>query len=131
MSQTAVKNRLGNGLDVDRVEWNGKNDSGWRATDYKVIIKKDEVKTTYGETGIVVADASKDQEEWVVNYGVIVSKGDAAFTRGVMLNAWENGPEIGDRVMIANYVGQRFTSSVDGKTYFIVNDKDIIGVEDK
>lgn len=120
-----MKSRTGAGLSIVDVEFNG-NTSGWTATDYNVIVMKDEVKETYGDSGIFISDASRDQEEWVVTTGIVVEMGDAAFTRGASLNKWENAPQVGDRVMLASYRGQKFIGD-DDRRYFMVTDKDIIG----
>jgi len=122
-----MKDRTSKGLNVVEVDFQG-NTSGWEAYDYKVIIKRDEVKETYGDSGIVIAEATRDTEEWTVTKGVIVSLGHQAFTDGRgkdgELVYWDNRPEVGQRVMIKEYAGQKFIGE-DGEKYLIVNDKEV------
>lgn len=112
-----MKDRSASGLQTKQVSFIG-NTSGWEAYDYKVIIKRDSVEKTYGDAGIVLADDVVDREEWTVTKGVIVSIGSKAFSD------WPEAPTEGQRVMIQEYVGQRFIGDDDEK-YLIVNDKEI------
>lgn len=112
-----MQSRTASGLQTKEVEFQG-NTSGWDAYDYKVIVKRDAVENTYGESGIVIADDVIDREEWTVTKGVIVSIGSKAFSD------WPERPNEGQRVMIQEYVGQRFIGE-DGEKYLIVNDKEI------
>ncbi len=121
-----MKDRSAKGLEVVPVTVT-ENTSGWHALDYKVIVKKDEVKETYGESGLVLVADVRETEEWTVDTGVVVSVGEFAFTQG-MVNGrpkhWESRPGIGQRVMIQNYAGQRFIGA-DGEKYLILTDKEI------
>ncbi len=110
-------NRTASGLQTKEVAFIG-NTSGWEAYDYKVIIKRDSVDETYGDSGIVISADVRDREEWTVTKGVIVSIGSKAFSD------WPVAPNEGQRVMIQEYVGQRFIGE-DGEKYLIVNDKEI------
>lgn len=125
-----MKDRSKRGLTITDAEFDG-NKSGWQALDYKVIIKKDKVEeVTSG--GIYVPTEAKDQEEWNVQTGVIVSHGELAFTDGRRasgeLISWAIKPKPGDRVVTKEFAGLRFIGD-DGEPYMIFNDKEIAGVK--
>lgn len=121
-------NRSSRGLSVEEVEFEG-NTSGFEAYDYKVFVLKDKVKDTT-DGGIVIARDLADQEEWTVVTGVLVSAGHLAFTEGRDSNGeliyWDRRPQVGDRVMVQEFAGQKFKGK-DEKFYLIFNDKQIIG----
>jgi len=125
-----MKDRSKRGLTITDAEFDG-NKSGWQALDYKVIIKKDKVEeVTSG--GIYVPTEAKDQEEWNVQTGVIVSHGELAFTDGRRANgeliSWAIKPKHGERVVTKEFAGLRFVGD-DGEPYMIFNDKEIAGVK--
>jgi co-chaperonin GroES (HSP10) len=128
--RNSMQNRSSKGFAVRNIEYEG-NHSGWEAVDYKVIIQKDEVQeTTAG--GIIIAEEYREQEWWNVFTGILVSKGELAFTEGRdrdgRLLRWENEPKVGDRVMLRERAGIQFTGE-DGKQYALYQDKDIGGIK--
>lgn len=125
-----MKDRSKRGLTVTDAEFDG-NKSGWQALDYKVFVKKDKVEeVTAG--GIFVPTEAKDQEEWNVQTGVIVSVGALAFTDGRRadgeLYKWDVKPKPGDRVITKEFAGLRFVGD-DGDPYMVFNDKEIAGIK--
>ena len=121
-----MKDRTSKGLTTSEAKFE-KNECGWEAVDYKVIVRKDKVEeTTAG--GIVLPGDVKEQEWWNVFTGVLVSKGHLAFTEGRNrageVVRWEREPQIGQRVMLREHAGIRFEGD-DGEEYAMYNDKDI------
>ena len=126
----ALKDRSKRGLSLTEARFEG-NTSGWQALDYKVIVKKDRVEEkTVG--GIYVPTDAKNQEEWNVQTGVIVSCGALAFTDGRRANGelyeWPIKPKAGDRVITKEFAGLRFVGD-DGEAYMVFNDKEIAGIK--
>ncbi len=125
-----MKERGKRGLTVTDAQFEG-NQSGYVAVDYKVFVKKDKVEeTTSG--GIIVPDDARNQEEWNVQTGVIVSCGELAFTDGRRgdgeLHQWSVKPKVGDRVITKEFAGLRFIGD-DGEAYMVFTDKDIAGIK--
>jgi co-chaperonin GroES (HSP10) len=125
-----MKDRSARGLTLSDAEFDG-NKSGWQALDYKVFVKKDKVEEKT-EGGIIVPEDTKNQEEWNVQTGVIVSTGDLAFTDGRRadgeLYQWSVKPKAGDRVITKEFAGLRFVGD-DGDPYMVFNDKEIAGIK--
>jgi co-chaperonin GroES (HSP10) len=99
---------------------NPENKSGFRATGHRILLVPEEVEeVTQG--GIVLVQKTVHAES----------------QRAVICTVLEIGPdawadkstdycEVGDRVLIGQYVGKFHESPVDGKTYRFVADLDII-----
>jgi co-chaperonin GroES (HSP10) len=125
-----MKDRSKRGLTVSDAQFEG-NQSGWAAVDYKVFVKKDRVEEVT-EGGIIVPDDARNQEEWNVQTGVIVSCGELAFTDGRRgdgeLHQWSVKPKVGDRVITKEFAGLRFVGD-DGEAYMVFTDKDIAGIK--
>jgi len=125
-----MKDRSKRGLTVSDAQFEG-NQSGWVAVDYKVFVKKDRVEEVT-EGGIIVPDDARNQEEWNVQTGVIVSCGELAFTDGRRgdgeLHQWTVKPKVGDRVITKEFAGLRFVGD-DGEAYMVFTDKDIAGIK--
>jgi len=125
-----MKDRSARGLTLSDAEFDG-NMSGVQAVDYKVIVKKDKVEERT-EGGIIVPEEAKNQEEWNVQTGVVVSHGDLAFTDGRLsdhtLIDWNPKPKVGDRVITKEFAGLRFVGD-DGDAYMVFADKDIAGIK--
>jgi chaperonin GroES len=125
-----MQDRSKRGLTLTEVEFKG-NESGWQALDYKVIVKKDKVEEkTAG--GIIVPEDAKNQEEWNVQTGIIVSMGELAFTDGRFSDGDTikhlQRPKPGNRVITKEFAGLRFIGD-DGEPYMVFNDKEIAGVK--
>jgi len=130
--------RSKSGYEVAKALWDGINHSGFQAVDFKIFVRKDEVKETTTEAGIILSGESVQREKWNVDTGVIVSCGDQAFRTNLVVQKgagrppepiyWEPRPKPGDRVQVREHTGMSFKGK-DGKEYFVFTDKDIIGVE--
>ncbi len=125
-----MKDRSARGLSLSDAEYEG-NTSGWQAVDYKVFVKKDKVEElTAG--GIYTPQDLRDQEMWNVSTGVIISHGELAFTQGRKdtgeLIYWQLKPKEGDKVMVKELTGMRFTGD-DTDDYLVYTDKDIVGIK--
>ena len=113
---------------VDRVPgWHGhlkgpnpENQSGFRATGHRILLVTEEIekKSAGGIVFIektVVAEANRAQVCTVLEIGP---------------DAWTDKStdycEVGDRVLVGQYVGKMHESPVDGKIYRFVSDLDII-----
>ena len=99
---------------------NPANNSGFRATGHRILLITEEVEeVTSGGIVLVaktvVAEANRAQVCTVLEIGP---------------DAWADKStdycELGDRVLIGQYVGKMHESPVDGKTYRFVSDLDII-----
>lgn len=128
-----MQDRASRGLSVIQAEYDPErgNTSGWQAVDYKVIVKKDVVQTkTSG--GIELPTSATDQEYWTVDTAVVYSMGDLAFSKAVKsdgnLMMLQHRPKVGDRVMVKQNVGNKFTGK-DDEEYLIITDKEIVGVD--
>ena len=97
------------------------NESGIRPVEYKVLILPEEVKEkTKG--GIILPGTTKDREEMAQVKGVVVGMGGNAF------EDWKGTiPGIGSVVYYGKYAGYTITGE-DGKTYRLINDKDVCAV---
>lgn len=100
--------------------YNPENKSGFRATGHRILLVPDEVeKKSAG--GIVLVDKTVNAEENMAVIATVVEIGH---------DAWADKStdfcEVGDRVLIGQYVGKFHTSPVDGKKYRFVTDLDII-----
>lgn len=98
------------------------NPSGITPLDLRVLVLPDPVEEkTKG--GIILADVSKDKEKYAATRGLLVAVGENAFKE------WGAGaaPEIGQRILYAQYAGSRFKGD-DGEDYIVMNDADVVGV---
>ena len=102
------------------------NQSGIIPTEYRVLIKPDEVEEiTKG--GIFLPDQKQEQEKYATTEGLIVDISPLAFTY-VESPEWKGQkPKVGQRVVHAKYAGLRITGN-DGEEYTLLNDKDICAV---
>jgi len=99
---------------------NPDNKSGFRATGHRILLETEAVEE-FSAGGIalvtktVIAEANRAQVCTVLEIGP---------------DAWADKStdycEVGDRVLIGQYVGKMHESPVDGKTYRFVADLDII-----
>lgn len=108
-------------------EFDKLNGSGWRAPEYKIIIKPDEVdEKTKG--GIILTSKVAEDEQNAKVEGVIVAFGAKAFDS----QTWPDMPQIGDRVLIPSYAGIRLIpeQTQDGKLYRVILDREIIAIRE-
>ena len=98
------------------------NASGISPADVKVLVLPDAVEEkTAG--GIILADTSRERQKYATVRATLVAKGSNAFAD------WGagNGPDIGARVLTAQYAGMR-AKGLDGVEYVLCNDEDVIAV---
>lgn len=103
------------------------NTSGWRAVDYKVIVKRDSVQEAT-DGGIYVPSEVSNLERWTVPTATLVDAGERAFTDGRRPDGefyqWKIKPRLGSRVLIKEFEGTEFPGD-DGETYVLLADNDI------
>ncbi len=101
-----------------------KNKSGVIPIEYNVIVLPDPVEEkTAG--GIILADATIEQEQSGATRGVLVAISDLAFNYEPAYSD-EKPVKIGDRVAYSRYAGAEIDGE-DGEKYRVIKDKDIIG----
>lgn len=98
------------------------NNSGIEPIDFKVLIRQEKVEQKT-ESGILIAPATVEKEQWKVCKAEIVDMGPRAFFD----HPDERIPQIGDWVIIREYAGFKFDGQ-DGSEYHLVNDKDIMAL---
>lgn len=98
------------------------NESGIKPFGFTVLVQIPEIK----QGVVIIPDEVRQREERGQQEGVFVEAGDVAFTfedfpdDAVM-------PKPGDRIMFTRYPS-RAIKGVDGREYFILNDKDILAM---
>lgn len=96
------------------------NASGIVPVDVKVLVKPDVVEEkTAG--GILLPDATKEQQKFATVRATLVAVGRSAF------GEWLDRPKTGVRVVIAQYAGANIKGD-DGEMYRICNDEDVISI---
>lgn len=108
-----------------------KNESGLDPIGYRVLVKPVEVEQkTKG--GILLPDQKKDQDQFKQSYGVLVAKGDLAFSRGTpgtdSYVRFHDAPLVGQAVRYREYAGLSILGD-DGERWTLMDDDDIIGKE--
>lgn len=102
-----------------------KNPSGINPTEYKVLIRPEQVEDrTKG--GIIIPEQAKERDQYAQMHGVLVAVSPLAFT----YEQWPDDglkPKAGDRVLFAKYAGATVKGE-DGVDYRIVNDRDVAAV---
>lgn len=97
------------------------NQSGIIPLEYKVIVHVAKVEeTTAG--GIIIPDATREEELNAKVDAVIVDYGDLAF------DGWDLRPVVGANVFVAKYGGIQFEGE-DGEHYRLLNDKDLLAIK--
>ena len=123
MSQ--LRDRSARGLTLVKAEVT-ENTSGWKAVDYKVIVKRDAVQKHSGM--IEVPEETRKLERWTVPTATLVDAGEKAFTDGRRADGefyhWGRKPVLGTRVLIKEFEGTEFEGD-DGETYVLLADNDI------
>jgi co-chaperonin GroES (HSP10) len=104
------------------------NLSGIFPTEFKVLILPVEVGDKIGN--LYIPQESKEREQFAQQEGIVVAASPLAFSYASK-EEWERAgaspPKAGDKVSFAKFAGFTRKGS-DGKTYRIVNDKDICAI---
>lgn len=99
---------------------NPENKSGFRATGHRILLIP-EVVEKKSTGGIVLVEKTVNAEEQIAVIATVLEIGP---------DAWSDKStdycQVGDRVLIGQYVGKFHTSPIDGKKYRFVADLDII-----
>lgn len=102
------------------------NPSGIFPTEYKVLIQPIAVEEkTKG--GIILPDEHKDRAQFAQQIGTLVALAPLAFTYDKWEGVQDRKPKVGDKVLFAKFAGFAHEGK-DGKTYRVVNDKDVSAV---
>ena len=96
------------------------NKSGFRATGHRLLLLPQEVEKK-SSGGIVLVEKTVNAEEQGAVIATVVEIGHDCWTDKACDFA-----DVGDKVLIGQYVGKFHVSPVDGKKYRFVNDLDII-----
>lgn len=102
------------------------NPSGISPTEYKVLILPTEIEEkTKG--GIILPDEHKDRAQFAQMEGTLIALAPLAFTYDKWDGCEDQKPKPGDKVLFAKFAGFAHKGK-DGKTYRVVNDKDVSAV---
>ena len=95
-----------------------------KAVGWRIIILVDEVKETISEgSKIIIPETSRDGLQQAEIFGVVFDVGPMAYANPSHGLAW---CEVGDTVQFARHAGEAWI--IDGKTYRVVNDEDVVVV---
>ena len=96
------------------------NKSGFRATGHRLLLLGDQVEEV-STGGILLVKSSQDKNQRDQVWATVVEIG---------YDAWSDKStdfcEVGDKVLVGQYVGKLHESPVDGVTYRFVQDLDVI-----
>lgn len=98
------------------------NSSGVTPLDVKVLVRPDPVEEkTKG--GLIIPETVSDKQKFAIVKATLIASGPNAFSE------WGsgNGPEVGTRILMAQYAGARVTGD-DGQDYILMNDEDVVAV---
>lgn len=101
------------------------NSSGITPLDVKVLVLPDKVEEkTAG--GIILAQTYTDKQKFAVVKATLIATGPNAFAE------WgsDNAPQVGSRILMAQYAGARVKGS-DDQDYILMNDEDVIAEVDQ
>ena len=93
---------------------------------YKILITLPKVAENLGDSGLVLAEATKKAEETASCLGFVLKLGSLAY-KG---SKFESGPwcKEGDFIIMRNYSGTRF--KIDGQEFRQINDDQVEAVVD-
>lgn len=93
---------------------------------YKILITLPKVSERLGDSGLVLAEATKKAEETASCLGFVLKMGPLAY-KGAK---FESGPwcKEGDFIIMRNYSGTRF--KIDGQEFRLINDDQVEAVVD-
>lgn len=101
------------------------NTSGLRAVGHKLLLLDKQVETQ-SAGGIVFAPKTIDKERNANTVATVIEVGHDCFS-----DKGTDFCEVGDKVLIGQYVGKFHTSEKDGKTYRLITDLDVLStIED-
>lgn len=95
-------------------------------TEFKVLIKPDDVGDKFEGSSILRPDTVKERDQYAAMKGTLVAVSPLAFT----YENWPEGerkPQVGDRVIFAKYAGAT-VKGADDVEYRLVNDKDVAAI---
>lgn len=101
------------------------NPSGILPTEFKCLILPTEVGDKIGN--IFIPDEHKDRTQFAQMEGTLVALAPLAFTYDKWEGVEDQKPKVGDKVLFAKFAGFAHKGK-DGKTYRVVNDKDVSAV---
>lgn len=99
------------------------NLSGIEPTEYKVVVKPEEVQQKIGS--IFIPEDHQEKQQFSQQEGILIAISPAAFNYDGMVQ--ETAPKPGDRVLYAKFAGF-MRKGKDGVEYRIIADKDIVAV---
>lgn len=95
---------------------------------YHVLIKQDAVEEKKGS--IILADETRESDEFAMMFGTLVKVGELAFTFGTPGSAefikTAERPKVGDRVMFRKYAGGQMLKDENGQKYRLMDCSDVI-----
>lgn len=94
---------------------------------YRILVQPDEIKTTYGDTGIEIV-MDKTLERAGQMRGTLLEAGSCAWSDQGDGTPWAKP---GDWVLYAQHAGKTVEDPVTEKTYLMLNDKDVVAVIEK
>jgi len=101
------------------------NPSGIAPTEFKVLISPDEIGEKIGS--VYIPQENKERQQFAQQVGTLVALAPLAFTYDEWKGIEDKKPKIGDKVLFAKFAGFAHKGK-DGKTYRVVNDKDVSAV---
>ena len=101
------------------------NESGYKPTTFRVIVKMDKVQEKT-EGGIILPTEVIDTKQFAKSEGTLVDKGYCAFVDKEN-QLWPEKPEIGNRVAFKAYGGLNINGK-DGELYRVLNDEEIFAI---
>lgn len=100
--------------------YQSENKSGFRATGHRLLLLCEEVETKT-ESGIVLTSKTIDQNKNANVTATVIEIGH---------DAWSDKStdycDVGDKILIGQYVGKFHTSHIDGREYRFIADLDVI-----
>ena len=103
------------------------NVSGIHPTEFKVVIRPEEVETVT-KGGIIIPLSEAEKLQNAATEGTIIAVSPLAFS----YEKWPEGyapPKVGDRIVYSKYSGMKLKGK-DRVEYIIMNDKDVCAVLD-
>ena len=100
------------------------NSSGIRPVEYKCLVLPEEVEEISKGGIVMFAGGAKEREQMAQMRAHLIAVGGNAF------DDWKGEkPEVGVKVLINKYAGYTEKGD-DGKTYRVLQDKDIVAIRD-
>lgn len=99
------------------------NNSGITPVGLSVLVEPEQIDETYGDSGIVVGTPDQlEREQMKQTDGIVLAIGPEAWHD-------EKNPrcKVGDRIVMKAYAGM-IRKGIDGKSYRLIGDTEIIGI---